>query len=91
MKKTEKFFNRMEQIENVIIDYCNENSLTYQRNGEYSIFITMKETIENLINELKDYIISSVNISKKKLKKILTLLIVKDRMYILFKTNLSCY
>lgn len=91
MKKTEKFFNRMEQIENVIIDYCNENSLTYQRNGEYSIFITMKETIENFINELKDYIISSVNISKKKLKKILTLLIVKDRMYILFKTNLSCY
>lgn len=81
----------MEQIENVIIDYCNENSLTYQRNGEYSIFITMKETIENFINELKDYIISSVNISKKKLKKILTLLIVKDRMYILFKTNLSCY
>ena len=91
MKKTEKFFNRMEQIENVIIDYCNENSLTYQRNGEYSIFITMKETIKNFINELKDYIISSVNISKKKLKKILTLLIVKDRMYILFKTNLSCY
>ena len=81
----------MEQIENVIIDYCNENSLTYQRNGEYSIFITMKETIKNFINELKDYIISSVNISKKKLKKILTLLIVKDRMYILFKTNLSCY
>ena len=81
----------MEQIENVIIDYCNENSLTYQRHGEYSIFITMKETIENFINELKDYIISSVNISKKKLKKILTLLIVKDRMYILFKTNLSCY
>ena len=91
MKKKAKFFEKVEKIETAIVNYCDENGFSYQRNGEYSIFINLTNSMTSLKSDIKEYIANVVEMSKKKLKKLITLLTVNNRIYILFKANLSCY
>lgn len=80
----------MEKIEDAIQAFCKKKRLKCQRN-ENSIFINFKKLSETFIDDLKEFIINTTEITKKKLKKLMSLLIVRDRVYVLFKTNLYCY
>lgn len=91
MKKSSKFYEKVKSIEKAIIQYCDEKGFSYQCNGENSIFINLNEKIDTLKSEIKEYIQALINISKKKLKRIITILTIHNRIYVLFKADLKCY
>lgn len=89
--KREKLEIRINKLINLIGDWCTRKKYEYCQSGSYSMYIKLSNfDHEEFRNELREFIHKEIGIGKKKLKKMLSILHMEKRTYILFKIDCPC-
>lgn len=88
--KQEKFDIQVNQILDTMENWCNKQKIEVHRTGPYSVYIDGNQISKsNLQEQLNDYLISTLNITLKKLQKIVCFILTGGRMYVLFKNKVE--
>lgn len=90
MKKKE-YDVLIDNILSSVIDWCANNNAKFFRTGKYSGFIPETSFNYEKIEDIKESIKNALNITKKKLNKVIEIVFVKNRIYVLFKAQVSMY
>lgn len=86
--KIAKFNNLVGEIKMGVGAYCAEKKLDTVYAGDYSLAIKFKrKQNKSCADELVNYLIETLNLTRKKIRKILTFVFCPDRMYVVFKSN----
>ena len=84
--KKDKFDFKVTEIISKLYDWCKKENYSINQYGKYSVFLNIKDKdITNIKERISDYLITKLNTTKKKIKKLFSILVMDDRIYILFK------
>lgn len=87
--KKEKIDIKVNEFKCMIFEFCKKKLLKVKEEG-FSLYITLdKMSFEELRESIKEYLIKTMKLSEKKIKKSLTFLSYRERIYILFKVKTS--
>ncbi len=88
--KKEKREMKINLITNLILDWCSKKKISYYQSSMESFYLDLqKYNFDNFKEELKSYLVKESGIFN--IKKYLTFLFIKERLYIIFKVKNNCY
>ena len=85
-----KFKKTVNRALDAIIDWCLHFGYIATREGDYAVFISSNSKALDIKNTLKDFLMKALDVSKKKLNSLISVLETRGRVYIMFKKRMCC-
>ena len=84
--KKEKFDFKVTEIISKLYEWCKKENYSFNQYGKYSVFLNITDkNISGIKEKIHDYLTTKLKTTKKKIKKLFSILVMDNRLYILFK------
>jgi len=83
-----KFNQTVTRAVTSIQEWCNQYGYTIIPDGDYAIYMTISKNKSDVKNDLLNLLMYALDVSKKKLNSLISILTTGDRVYIFFKKKM---
>ena len=75
---------------NAITDWCLHFGYSINKEGNFAVYITADNNDLHIKSTLREFLMDVLDVSKKRLDELISILKTRGRVYILFKKRMSC-